>query len=190
MKIPFLKNKEGFTLVELLIAVGLFTVIAFIAIGAILSVFDAHKRAQSSKTVIDNLNLSLEDMVRMIRFGTTYNCDPLNPSYPPSQVHDCDDLYAGSPIMSIQFPGMGPIMYQWNNNAIERSDDGGATFAPITAPDVVIEHLSFRVSGTSEIDIHQPYVVISVGGYVGNKPTRQSRFWISTTVSQRQLDVN
>jgi len=51
--------KKGFTLVELIIAVTLFTVIASFSIGAVLSIFDAHRRAQSTKTVVDNLNLSI-----------------------------------------------------------------------------------------------------------------------------------
>jgi prepilin-type N-terminal cleavage/methylation domain-containing protein len=69
-----LKIKKGFTLVEMLIAVGLFTLIASISLGAILNIFDANRRNQSSKTVVDNLNFSIENMARTVRFGTNYHC--------------------------------------------------------------------------------------------------------------------
>ena len=76
MILDFKKRKEnkGFTLVEVLVAVALFTIIATISMGALVSIFDANKKSQTSKTVVDNLNLSIEDMIRTIRFGTNYHC--------------------------------------------------------------------------------------------------------------------
>ena len=53
------KNKKGFTLVEMLIAISLFIVVTFFSIGSLLSIFDASKRARDSKTVVDNLNFAI-----------------------------------------------------------------------------------------------------------------------------------
>jgi prepilin-type N-terminal cleavage/methylation domain-containing protein len=67
-------SQKGFTLVEMLIAITLFIIVAFISIGAILTIFSANKKSQTSKTVVDNLNYTIESMVRNIRFGKTYHC--------------------------------------------------------------------------------------------------------------------
>ncbi len=176
-------GKGGFTLVELLVAVALFTIVVFISLGAILTIFDANKRSQYSKTVVDNLNLTLEDMIRILRFGETYNCDPENVF-----VYETADCANGNTTMSVVFNGT-PIIYRLNGTSIE-SSVGGGDFAPITAPDVVIEDLKFYVYGSSsEFDDLQPYAIIVIEGYVGNKPVQQARFQIQTIAVQRQLDI-
>ena len=171
----FQKNK-GFTLVEMLIAVSLFIVIVTISIGAILSVFDANRRAQSSKTVVDNLNLSIEDMARTVRFGKNYRC---------GAGTNCS---AGGINLAVDFKG-ATVAYRFSGNALERSDDNGASYKPITSPETVIEYLRFYVLGSGVGDTSQPYVVVVLRGYVGNKPTAQSRFTIETIMSQRALDL-
>ncbi|MBU0722958.1 type II secretion system GspH family protein, partial [Patescibacteria group bacterium] len=51
----------GFTLVEMIVSLGLFTVILFISMQALLSMVDANHKAQSLRAAMDNLNLSLEE---------------------------------------------------------------------------------------------------------------------------------
>jgi len=179
-----IKNK-GFTLVELLVAIGLFTLIASISIGAILSVFDANKRAQSTKTVVDNLNLSIEDMARTVRFGNTYHCGSGGTL---TNTQNCPDNTNGDTFLAVQFKG-SMIIYRLNGTAIERSDNGGTSYKAITSPEMVVQYLRFYVFGTSINDTNQPYVIAVIQGYVGNKPTRQSKFSIETIMSQRKLDI-
>lgn len=169
-----LKINKGFTLVEMLIAVSLFVVIAFISIGAILSIFDANKRAQSSKTVVDNLNLSIENMARTVRFGSNYN-----------KVSDTELRVT---FYDINLARTKIVAYRLNGTSIEVSDDGGS-FMAITSPETVIEYLRFYVSGSSPFDANQPYVLAVIKGYSGNKPTTQSKFSIQTLMSQRTLDI-
>lgn len=178
-------KQKAFTLVEMLIAVSLFIVIVTMSIGSLLSIFDANKRAQSSKTVVDNLNLSIENMARSVRFGKTYHCD--NGIGTLTSPADC----AGGTRFAVNFKG-STIVYRWNGgsgNPIERSDDGGGSYKAITSPDTVIEYVSFYVFGSTVGDTSQPYVIVVIRGYVGSKPTSQSRFAIETIMSQRELDL-
>jgi len=183
------KNKKGFTLVELLVAVALFTTIAFFSIGAVLSIFDANRKAQSSKTVVDNLNLSLENMVRTIRFGNNYHCGT---NTPLSSPRDCS---TGDSFLAVTFEGfVNPIIYRWNgtiNDPIQKSENGGTSYVNITAPEVKIDYLRFYVFNTSAgaPDNKQPYVIVVIKGYSGNKPTSQTKFSIQTLISQRKLDL-
>lgn len=184
------KKNAGFTLVEMLIAVALFVTVVAISIGAVLTVFDANRKAQASKTVVDNLNLSIENMARVVRFGSHYHCDTninANFSNPPSPA----DCLNGGPLLAVNFKG-NTIVYRLNGTAIERSDNGGSSYTAITAPETVIQHLRFYVDGANESpSLEQPYVVAVIKGYVGSagKPTAQSQFSIQTMMSQRELDI-
>jgi prepilin-type N-terminal cleavage/methylation domain-containing protein len=177
-----LKVNKGFTLVEMLIAVSLFVVVATISIGAILSVFDANRKAQSSKTVVDNLDLSVENMARAVRFGSSYYCGI---SSNISAVNDCS---TGGDAVSVTFNG-NRIIYKLNGTAIQKSEDGGSNYTGITSSDTVIQYLKFYVFGTNVSDTNQPYVVVVIKGYVGSKPTTQTVFSIETLMSQRTLDL-
>ena len=184
------KNQAGFTLVEMLIAISLFVVVTTISLGAILSIFDANRKAQSSKTVVDNLNLAIENMARIVRFGNNYHCANLN--LPLSNPRNCNTGSDTDTLLAVNFGG-STIVYRWNgtiNDPIQRSDDGGVNFTDITAPEAKIEYLRFYVFGADpNPDTKQPYVVVVIKGYVGNKPTTQTVFSIETLMSQRTLDI-
>ena len=65
-------SNHGFTLIEIMVAVSIFSLIMVISMGSILSVFDANKKSQTLRTVMDNMNFTLEGMTRTIRFGRNY----------------------------------------------------------------------------------------------------------------------
>src|ERR1700722_17113234 len=76
---PFLKAesrqlKAGFTLIEMLVSLALFAIVVLVAIGALLSLVGANKKAQALEAVMDNLNITVDDMVRNAREGTEFHC--------------------------------------------------------------------------------------------------------------------
>lgn len=185
-KIP--AKKAGFTLVEMMVAVGLFALIASISLGAILSIFDANRRSQTSKTVVDNLNFTIENMARTVRFGSSYHsCNYGNLTQPAN----CN-TEAASDVLAVRFQG-DTIVYRRCGNSIRWSPDGDSDcndMEPITSPDTVVQYLRFYVFGaTDSPSLQQPYVVAVMKGYVGNKPTIQSSFSVETVMSQRRLDI-
>lgn len=187
-------SKGGFTLVEMLIAVSLFVVVVFVSIGALLSIFDANKNARSSKTVVDNLNLAIENMTRTVRFGKDYRCASSFSSLPnyPLTPADC----SGGAALAVDFydrsiPGNVVVTYEWDstNKSIKRSYGGVYDEGFLNSKDTVIESLKFYVLNSSNSDLKQPYVVAVIKGYVGDRPTTQSSFTIETIMSQRELDI-
>jgi type II secretory pathway pseudopilin PulG len=178
-------NKRGFTLVEMLVAVSLFIIVVSISIGALLSILDANRKTRTSKTVVDNLNLSIEDMTRVVRFSTNYYCGVSNNL---SEFRDCSN---GGNAISVSSSG-DRVVYSWagtENDPIRKSENGGVTYTNITAPEVKIEHLRFYVLGSDSSDVKQPYVVAVISGYVGSDATTKSTFSIQTLMSQRALDI-
>lgn len=168
-------------------AISVFTMVLVISMGSILSVVDANRKSQSLRSVMDNLNYTLEAMTRTIRFGTSYHCDvtvgiigtPL----------DCGG--AGASSMAVTSSLGTQIIYKLVNGRIVRTI--GGTDQYLTSSDVTITNLTFRVYGsapygTNGSDLYQPEVIMVISGYVGSKPTSKSIFTIETTVSQRLFD--
>ena len=69
-----MKNR-GFTLVEMIVSLAIFSVVAVIAIGALLKVIDANSKAQSMQSAVTNINFAMESMSRDLRTATDYTCD-------------------------------------------------------------------------------------------------------------------
>ncbi|HVM58918.1 MAG TPA: prepilin-type N-terminal cleavage/methylation domain-containing protein, partial [Candidatus Paceibacterota bacterium] len=65
-------SSGGYTLVELIVAMGLFAIIMTLSTGAYLIMISVNRHAQAISTGIDNLSFALEDMTRTIRTGTVY----------------------------------------------------------------------------------------------------------------------
>lgn len=65
----YISQKKGFTLVEMIVSLAVFMVVAVIAVGALLKITDANRKSQSLKTAINNINYTLDAMSREIRTG-------------------------------------------------------------------------------------------------------------------------
>ncbi len=66
---------RGFTLVEMIVSLAIFSVVATVALGALIKIVDANRKAQTLQSAITNLNFALESMSREMRVGTKYYCD-------------------------------------------------------------------------------------------------------------------
>jgi len=174
-------GKSGFTIVELIVALSLFTVVMMISTGAIVSLADTNKKVQSMRIAMDNLSLALESMSREIRMGTSYYCDPafVVDFKSTPQSNDCT---AGASIAFLAQDGITTMVYDLSGNAIRRSKDGGSNFSEITAQEVNISSLNFYVIG-SAVGGDQARVVIVVKGIAGSLVT--SSFNLQTTVTGR-----
>lgn len=66
---------RGFTLIELVVSVGLFMVVVTIAMAAYLSLITLDRKARALNDVVTNLSFVVDTMSRSIRTGTTYSCN-------------------------------------------------------------------------------------------------------------------
>lgn len=181
--------KRGFTLIELLVSVAIFSVVVVIALGALLAMAEADRKAQTLKTIVNNLNFSLESMSRTIRTGYDYHCAASN-------GQDC--VNGGS---SLYFTGADGRAYVYvfensSGSACNQAAPVGCILRsvassgliPLTSPEVIIEDMKFYVLGSVRSDAIQPRVTIILSGYVNFKDGQKSRFNIQTTVTQRIYD--
>ncbi len=182
------KHTSGFTLIEIMVAIGIFAIVMTVSTGSLLSIINADKKSQSLKSVMNNLNFALDSMSRTIRVGTTYHCGN---SGDLTSVQDCT---GGSSYLAFERSGgnsgdsSDQIVYKLSGTQIVKSTDGGATFIGFTAPEVVIDTLNFYVNGTTSADNNQPRVIMVVRGSAGTNERTRTPFSLQTTVTQRALD--
>lgn len=69
------KQNRGFTLVEMMVSVSIFVVVAMIASGAFITMAEAQRKAQAIKLVVDNVNFALDSIVTPMKTGKDYISD-------------------------------------------------------------------------------------------------------------------
>ncbi|MBU0723185.1 hypothetical protein KKH46_03190, partial [Patescibacteria group bacterium] len=171
---------------EMIVSLGLFTVILFISMQALLSMVDANHKAQSLRAAMDNLNLSLEEMARNITQGNTYHCgaggsieDELLCA--TGENYLALESYTGDPLDSTD-----QFVYKLEAETLKKSVNSGANFKNVTAPSIKIEHLKFYVSDNDASGSDEPpRVIISIQGTAGTQQGVISSFNIQTTAVQR-----
>jgi len=183
------KNPRGFTLIEMLVSIALFATIMTMALGALLALSVADRRAEALKSAMDNLTFALDSMSRSIRTGSTYHCGAGGIA---GSQQDCS---SGTYLTYVTATG-SRVYYQFDTSdtncgagytgCIERSTDGTNWF-PITSPDLAVTGGSFTVVGASAT--LQPTVFINVTGTVTINGTQQNTFYMQTDVTQRIYDL-
>lgn len=185
------KLLAGFTLVELLISVSIFSLAIVVTIGALLNLTDANEKSQAILTAMDNLNAGVEQMARILREGDTYNCGGTLIS---SGESDCTN--GANSISFLDQSGQRTVYRYQEIDGVgrlmrDKETPTETTTFPITAPEINITELTFFVLGSSPSDNLQPRVLILIDGetvITGLKADEQSSFTLQTTVSQRTPD--
>ncbi len=199
-------RNQGFTLVEMLVAVSLFAVVMTVSVGALLALVDANRKAQAMQSVMNNLNVALDGMVRAIRMGSDYHCGTAGESN-KSTLGTPNDCASGGALIALEpFGGTtsndDQLVYWFYDGQLYRSTDSKDTALSLTAPEVRIDNFSVFVTGANATlsgggDTNQPKVVLVVqgtagvqtGGVLGTKQKIETNFNIQAVASQRVLDI-
>jgi prepilin-type N-terminal cleavage/methylation domain-containing protein len=64
----------GFTLIEMIVSLALFSVVITISVGALLVLIASNRQLQDEQAVLTNLSFALDSMTREIRTGSAYVC--------------------------------------------------------------------------------------------------------------------
>ena len=196
MKLLPLKFHKGFTLIEVMVSVSIFTIIVTVGIIALLTINDAYRKSQTQRQAIDSLTYMMESMSRRIRTAATW--DGAGYDLLPTTsfaIHDQDnigvtytwDQVKGELLMSISDPasidpgvptttGIPYNLTPENVHITNTLPDG--TLLP--GGGVTFKALKTNPSG-------QGYVQINIGGYVTNGK-EVTPFSFQTGISKRVTD--
>ena len=201
------KKEEGFTLVELLVSLAIFSIVVVASLGAMLTIADTNRKVQKTRAVLDNLSLSIESMSRNLRLGNSYHCEKISPvshNVPTNNLHvqqDCsaaggwgdfiafEDQYgnlADNNDQGYYYLDSNPASL--NYGAIMYKRYSGSGPVPLTSNDLKVQSLRFYVTGITP-GTQQPKVIISISGITEvGKAKEPVEINIQTTVSQRALN--
>lgn len=197
-------RQGGFTLIEIIVSLAIFTIVAVIAVGAFLKIIDANKKSQTLKTAINNVNFALESMTRELRVGSRYSCynNPVQLStITGGTAGSCGGL--GGSVVYFNSSKKGTnnacdlIYAYWFDDtqktikkaeqadcgAIIRADD--TSFIPVISKDAIIDAHSLIVTNETGSSGPQPKVFVRIKGHAGVKKQNTTYFDVQTTVSQR-----
>lgn len=179
---------RGFSLVELIVAVGLFTLVMTLASGAYLLMISVNRQAQGISVGINNLSFALETMTYNIRSGTDYGC------------LGSGDCPGGGSSFSFKNANGVTVTYSLVGGAIQESANSTDQF--LTDSSVTVETLTFYVTGTAKPDYdpstglplvtgddQQPRVTIVVSGTVEVGPGKTEPFTIESGATMRGSDL-
>ncbi len=167
-----LNKNKGFTLIEIMVAVSIFVIVAFVASSAFITVNNANKRAQAIRLIVDNLNFTLDGMTYRLAEGVGYQADGNSITF--------TNLLAGGKSEE--------VTYRWRPRTPIEGGEGQTISltndrfndVSLISPEIDIDRASFEI----KTDTGRPYVIISLRGKakIGREETTLN---LQTAVTQR-----
>jgi prepilin-type N-terminal cleavage/methylation domain-containing protein len=190
-------HSSGFTLVELLVAIALFSILVSIAAGGFVRALRSERQVSAMISAESNISIALEEMTREMRTGYLFCHDPNSIS--PTPACGCSSPNGQTPwtCQGIEFYNANgeKVDYALEGGLLERSDSaedgsGGVlgAFAPLTSQNVSTTHLSFVLFGNLENDYWNPRITVAVGVEPNDNSVAWSEANLETTVSARSFD--
>lgn len=172
------RRPSGFTLIELLVSIALFSVVVLIVAGAISSIINVNKKAQTITSVVNNLNFTLESMTRAIKTGTDLQIGDVGFTGTCADSVSVTDAQ-GRAVTYSYFP---PSADEGGSVTIAVDTVNGGAPSPLTAPEINVAELRF-----CDLAGEQPGVIFMVNGSMDLVGGISSDFHVQSTVAQRAL---
>lgn len=155
-------KEEGLTLIELIVAVGIFGLVISMVFGVFGLAITSQRRIIALKNVNDNVRFTIESMAREIRTGRNFS--------------------KGADSLSFINTKSESVVYRLNGGVVEKSSNGGTSYSAVTGSDTTIDYLRFNLDGP------QPRITITIGA-TSRIGSQSANLKIQTTVSSRLLQI-
>ena len=180
----------GFTLIEMVIAIGLFAVLATVGIGGFVHALRTERQAATLIGVNTNIALVLEQMTREIRTSIDFceNLDPTNPTNPCSTTericfHSARDKVVYYRLQNQEYILRGEADFDPFGST--SCADAASNMQKITSDDVRVNNLDFLIVGNEKGDGFMPRITITLEASPRSGELQNFRTAVQTTVSAR-----
>ena len=198
-----MEKSSGFTLMELMLAVTLFSVAIIISVSALLGIIGVQRRSSALQRVENNVNFAVKSMMVDISVGDLFYCGTNVPDGPLDSTTPQSCWSSGGRLLVFRNVRDEKTVYRLDNGMIRRCvDDAGsgacdepivnANYLQLTSSQVSIDPAiaSFYVDGaegTADSDLEQPLVqlVLRASASVSGETEMMN---IQTTISQLTPD--
>ncbi|HTY40069.1 MAG TPA: type II secretion system protein [Candidatus Paceibacterota bacterium] len=180
-------KNSGFTIVELLVAISLFSVLVTIGVGGVVTALRTQRQAAALLALNNSLGLTMEQMLREMRTGRDFCL--------PAQGNDCPPGQTG---VAFTNSNNEHVRYCFNSpngstaGSITRGTDPSNApncntnvMAGLTPPSVNLTNAAFTVSGNLPGDGSVPRVVINITGATTDPTLTGVTVNLETLVSAR-----
>jgi len=182
-------HNKGFTLIEVVIAIALFSILVAIAAGGFTNALRAQREISSFIGAESNASLALEQMAREARTGYLF-CHDVNGALSCSTQCALNGTVLTCPDLNFYNAQTEHVDYSVTNGTLIRTDQGVAT--AITGDNVVVKYLTFTIFGNQEDDHWNPRITITMGVSPNSTDPAAASDVVNlqTTVSAREIDCN
>lgn len=173
-------NQRGYTLIELIVSVAIFSIVMLIAGAAFLTLISLDRKARATNDLVTNLSYVVDSMERSIRTGTLYTATSGGNCF---SFTDANGILVSYRLSS---GSQGQVEQRTGSSAACTT----GTWIALTDPRVDVENLAFYSSGTVVGDSAQPQVIMVLRGRI--KPDTQTadiEFVIESSATQRLIDI-
>ncbi|MBI5037300.1 MAG: prepilin-type N-terminal cleavage/methylation domain-containing protein [Candidatus Kerfeldbacteria bacterium] len=146
-------NQSGFTLIEMIVAMAIFTVTVLVATNVYLLVSNSQRRALASQKILDDVRALFETMTQEVRLGT------INYDYYESQGTDLHPA-AGSGVDTLALRSQSGelVFFRHATDRVQyctevtagECDTAGTGWLDVTPVGVNIEALSFTITPSAD----------------------------------------
>lgn len=176
-------SRSGFTLIEMIVSVGLFAIVMLVAMGAYLSLINLDRKARATNDLVTNLTFAVDTMERSLRTGSSYQCNGGTNCWPSG----------ASKLSFVDDQGRTVTYLVKTDNTIGECIGGSCTASnakSLTDPRITIQSLMFYVRGVGTGDTLQPRVTFLMKGTLTpDAITGPITFTIQSTASQRAIEL-
>lgn len=179
---------SGFSVMETVVSIGIFSVVMTAMVSVLVSSFRAETKAANVRAVTENLRFTLELMTRELRTGYGYKL--VTP--------------AGCPTSGLQFTSVNQAVPQERfyyrdaaTGALMRAamlvagSVDCSLIRQFTSEEIFVDQFGIQMNGTTPGSIDgQPRITLSFRFHAKNpKPGTETGFWLQTTITQRVRDL-
>lgn len=162
-----LKPSQGYTLIELLVAMSVFVIVTSIAIGGYVRGIKTNRQAASLASANSNIASAIEQMMREMRVGFAF-------SSCPGGCIEFRNLPTSNPASKL-------ITYKIDGERILRGENN-SNFTPITDDNVKIGYSKFTLMHTPN---YPDRIIIQIGVNAEELGVEGGQINLQTTVSAR-----